>query len=91
MGLTRVEVVYDGHVQGVGFRATTRQIARRHAVTGWVRNEPDGTVRLVAEGERDELERFLREVRDRMAGHIRDERINWSRADGGFDSFDVRF
>ena len=42
----RINVVYAGRVQGVGFRATAREIAADFAVTGWVRNQPDGTVLL---------------------------------------------
>ena len=41
---------FSGHVQGVGFRYTTRSVASRFAVTGYVRNLPDGRVELVAEG-----------------------------------------
>ena len=67
----RYTVYYAGRVQGVGFRYTTRSIARRYDVSGFVRNCPDGRVELVAEGEPDELDAFLREVRDRFFNHIR--------------------
>lgn len=53
-----------GRVQGVGFRYYTRREARRIGVTGWVRNEADGTVLVHAEGTREQLQRmesFLRE------------------------------
>ncbi|MBL8829940.1 MAG: acylphosphatase, partial [Planctomycetaceae bacterium] len=46
----RRRVLFHGRVQGVGFRVTTRSIAQRFAVTGWVRNLPDGSVELLAEG-----------------------------------------
>ena len=61
--MIRANVVFSGHVQGVFFRATTVQVAREHAVTGWVRNEPDGTVRCVVEGADDEVHRFLEAVK----------------------------
>ncbi len=67
-------VYYSGDVQGVGFRATAASIARRHpAVRGWVRNLPDGTVELLADGPADAVEPFLAAVRDRMGHHIEDE------------------
>ena len=47
---TRVRLVIEGRVQGVFFRASTAQEAQRLAVTGWVRNCPDGSVEVVAEG-----------------------------------------
>jgi Acylphosphatases len=59
----RVTVLFEGNVQGVGFRFTTLNVARRHPVTGYVRNEPDGSVRLVAEGAEDSVLRFLDELR----------------------------
>jgi len=62
----RLGVRYSGSVQGVGFRATARSIARGFDVSGWVRNEPDGTVWLEAQGEADEVDRFLGRLRERM-------------------------
>jgi acylphosphatase len=41
-----LQVFYEGHVQGVGFRFTVRHIAKGFDVTGWVRNLPDGRVEL---------------------------------------------
>ncbi|MTV23842.1 acylphosphatase [Nitriliruptoraceae bacterium ZYF776] len=49
-------VVVHGHVQGVYFRAATRQQARRHGVAGWVRNRADGTVEVWLEGDADAVE-----------------------------------
>lgn len=69
----RIQVAYSGRVQGVGFRATVHAISRRHAVTGWVRNEPDGTVLLHAQGEPDTLEAFLSEIHATLSHHIRSE------------------
>jgi acylphosphatase len=50
MAHTAVDVVVTGRVQGVFFRATLREQAERLAVTGWARNEPDGSVRAHLEG-----------------------------------------
>ncbi|AMV26036.1 Acylphosphatase [Gemmata sp. SH-PL17] len=64
-------VYYSGHVQGVGFRATTAWIARTHPqIRGWVRNLSDGRVELLADGESSAIETFLADVRERMADHI---------------------
>ena len=86
----RIRVTYEGRVQGVGFRATTRSIASRLDVSGWVRNEPDGTVTMEAQGAQAELDRLLDEVRVKMGKLIRAER----RADldplDAEDGFEVR-
>ena len=47
---TRIRVIVDGRVQGVFFRARTREMAISLGVTGWVRNLPDGRVEAVFEG-----------------------------------------
>jgi acylphosphatase len=69
----RRRVRYQGRVQGVGFRASTREIARRHRVVGFVRNEPDGTVLAEVEGIASDIETFLGEVRMTLSRFIRGE------------------
>ena len=64
-------VIFSGHVQGVGFRFTTRQVAQEYEVAGYVQNLADGRVRLEAEGAEAEVEAFLGAVEERMHGHIR--------------------
>ncbi|MCA9285864.1 MAG: acylphosphatase [Phycisphaerales bacterium] len=88
--LVRCTAVFAGTVQGVGFRATTRRVAGAFAVAGWVRNEPDGTVRCVAEGAREEVDRFLAAVRAAMSPLVRDMRVDRSPATGAFTGFEVR-
>lgn len=65
-----------GRVQGVGFRATARGIAQQHAVTGWVRNEPDETVLLEVQGAGRAVEFFLSDLRARMSGLIEREQVS---------------
>jgi acylphosphatase len=57
-----LQVFYEGHVQGVGFRFTVRHIAKGFDVTGWVRNLPDGRVELQVTGDEDEVRAFLDQV-----------------------------
>ncbi len=87
----RREVYYSGRVQGIGFRYTARRIALQFAVTGYVKNLPDGRVELVVEGRAEEIQAMLRAVQTEMGRYIRDVRETPSRATGGFSSFDVRF
>lgn len=47
-----------GKVQGVFFRVSTKEMADKLNIHGWVRNEPDGTVTIEAEGEENALEKF---------------------------------
>ena len=68
-------IIFRGRVQGVGFRYTTYRVAARYDVAGFVRNLPDGTVEMLAQGPADEVDRCIREVQDSFAGYIRDARI----------------
>ncbi|MDI9433212.1 MAG: acylphosphatase [Planctomycetota bacterium] len=68
-------IIFKGHVQGVGFRYTTYRIAGGYDVTGFVRNLPDGTVEMLAQGPADEVDRCIQEVQDSFSGAIRDARI----------------
>lgn len=88
----RLEARVHGHVQGVFFRDSTRQEAQRLGLDGWVRNEADGTVSVVAEGSEDalqELEQFL-EVGPRAARVTRVD-TEWGTAEGEFRGFRVRW
>lgn len=71
--MERREIVYSGRVQGVGFRATARRVAAGFAVSGWVRNEEDGTVRLEVQGATRDVEAFVIEVRTQLRGFIKGE------------------
>lgn len=62
---------YTGRVQGVGFRATTASIARGFDVAGTVENMPDGRVKVVVEGEPEQVAEFLDEVTRQLDRHIR--------------------
>lgn len=73
MTLARVRVKVRGRVQGVFFRAETRQRAASLGVSGWVRNADDGTVEAVFEGERDQVDSMVEWCRRGPAGAHVDE------------------
>ena len=58
--MIRRRVRVHGQVQGVFFRSTCRDLARSIGVSGWVRNEPDGSVLAVFEGPPDLVDRMCR-------------------------------
>jgi len=73
-------VFFTGHVQGVGFRYSTLQVAKEFEVTGRVRNLTDGRVQLDAEGNIRDVNAFVAVVEERMHGYIR--RVERSSATG---------
>jgi acylphosphatase len=87
----RLTVRYEGRVQGVGFRHTTVSLAQELSLTGWVKNEFDGSVSLVAEGAENQLMDLLQGVRRSHLGrYITNELVRRSAATGEFTGFGVR-
>jgi acylphosphatase len=62
MSVKRLSIVVSGRVQGVGFRFFTTNHARKHKLSGWVRNCAGGNVEIEAQGEEENLEEFRKEV-----------------------------
>ena len=91
VALARLDATVHGMVQGVGFRVWTSRTASIHGLRGWVRNEPDGSVRCVAEGARDVLEAFLGRLRTGPSGAVV-ARVDatFGQPSGEFDGFRIR-
>lgn len=87
----RLHAVVEGLVQGVGFRQTTLQVARRLGLSGWVRNQPDWSVETVAEGPRVQLDAFLDYLREGPSlAQVTRVRADWLEPTGEFSSFHIR-
>ncbi len=89
-GTTRFHCHYSGRVQGVGFRYTAKNIAMQHAVSGHVRNLPDGRVELIIEGAKSEVDQVLECIARKMADFIRKFDITQIPATGEMDHFAIK-
>jgi acylphosphatase len=89
--LQQHDIYYSGRVQGVGFRYTARALAAHHRVTGFVQNLPDGRVRLVVEGDPNEVQAFVNSVRAEMGAYIYDTQVSTQPATGRFKGFEICF
>jgi len=88
----RLHAVVHGDVQGVGFRYFVTRAARPLGIRGWVRNRPDGSVELTAEGERPVLEQLLQAVRTGpRAAHVSRVDEDWMVATGTLEPFDLSY
>ena len=87
----RVHVIYEGRVQGIGFRFTCQRIAEDLGVMGWVRNMPDGNVELIAEGEETVIQEFLSGIKENMGRYINRDRIEWQERKRESKGFNIRF
>ncbi len=88
----RAHVIVQGLVQGVWFRASTREQALRIGVTGWVRNMPDGSVEAVFEGEKKKVEEIVAWCHRGPSGaRVSAVDITWGPSRGEFGHFDIRY
>lgn len=90
--MKRLEAVVYGRVQGVNFRYYTQREAQRQNLTGWVANQHDGSVRLVAEGPDAGLQKLLLFLHQGPPA-ARVDRVDemWRPATGEFTQFQVRW
>ncbi|MGE5194896.1 MAG: acylphosphatase [Deltaproteobacteria bacterium] len=89
--MTTERIIFSGRVQGVGFRYTVHSLARRHPVAGYVRNLPDGTVELVAQGNLTAVNVLLAEVQRHFRNNIGHCERSPVTAPEEFNGFEIRF
>lgn len=92
MSYRRRRHLFQGNVQGVGFRMTTRRLAQAYPLSGYVRNLPDGRVEVVSEGEDESIAAFLGAIRREFDGYIgRVDEETISDDTPRCESFEIRF
>lgn len=88
-GMQRSTIVYAGQVQGVGFRFTARRIALDLGLTGWVRNNDDGSVTVHAEGGEDQIKALRERIRASGVGRIDRETVIENESASGLHTFEI--
>ena len=87
----RAHVWVTGHVQNVGFRAFVELVASQVGVTGWVRNVGYDTVEAVAEGERENVERFIEMMKQGpVSSRVDVAKVEWEESTEEFKEFGVK-
>ncbi|MDL5360879.1 acylphosphatase [Halalkalicoccus sp. NIPERK01] len=90
MTRTRAHVLVSGTVQGVYYRATTRDTAREHGVDGWVRNLDDGRVEAVFEGSEEDVEAMVGWCHEgSSAARVEDVEVEYGDPEG-IEGFGIR-
>lgn len=91
MALRRVHLRIIGLVQGVSYRASTRDEATRLGVKGWVRNLPNGDVEAMAEADGDVVDRLITWCqRGPDEARVEEVKITEAAVDAPFSGFEVR-
>lgn len=89
--MNRAHIIVKGLVQGVFFRAFTKQTADRLKISGWVRNSPDGSVEAVAEGEDEALKEFVSLLKaGPPKARVDKADVEYSKAKEEFLGFEIR-
>ena len=92
MEKVRAHVFVEGVVQGVFFRANTREEAGLLGLTGWVRNCWDGRVEAIFEGEREKVEKVILWCKKGPPGAlVKNVEVNWEPASDEFDGFSIKY
>ncbi len=90
MAVERAHIRVSGRVQGVFFRYTTKEVAERNGLAGYVRNLADGRVEIVAEGEREQLEKLIAWSRRGPAGaSVEGLEVKWETPLNSFSTFRI--
>lgn len=90
--MKRLHVYVRGRVQGVFFRAVTRETARGMGLTGWVRNLPDGSVEAVFEGQDDRVDKMLAWCHQGPpSAHVEEVLVQEEPFSGLFLDFDIQY
>ncbi|KYK21477.1 acylphosphatase [Thermoplasmatales archaeon SG8-52-4] len=86
-----VRVIISGRVQGVWFRASTKQKAKQLKLDGWVRNNPDGNVEAVFEGEESHIKEILNWCkRGPPLAKVTNVEIKYEEPTNGFENFFIK-
>ena len=81
-----------GRVQGVGFRFYTTRKAKIYQIRGWVKNMADGSVKCKAEGEKSNVQQFIKELKKGpRSSNVRDTEINKTEDLENYSTFEVRY
>ena len=92
MAEERLHAVVHGDVQGVFFRANTQKQASKLGLKGWVRNNPDRTVEIVAEGSKEDLKKLVEWCnKGPLISNVEKVEVKWEKTTGEFESFSIRY
>ncbi|MBD3264974.1 MAG: acylphosphatase [Candidatus Omnitrophica bacterium] len=87
----KIHIFFSGLVQGVGFRFTSKAIANRLGINGWVRNTQDGRVEMFLQGEAEDIDKFLDSLKDEFRHNITGIDIKKETGPCDCKNFSIRF
>jgi acylphosphatase len=90
--MERLHAIVFGRVQGVGFRYFAKAEALMHGVSGYVKNLPDKSVEVVAEGNSKNLKKFLKAIeKGPPTAFVENVKVSWSKPKNEFQNFSIKY
>lgn len=92
MNAKRAHLVIHGQVQGVFFRAYMEDRAKTHSLTGWVKNNFDGTVEAVLEGAEDQVKEVVEWAQTGPSNaEVKKVDLSWEKPTKEFSDFSIQY
>ncbi|HUU18586.1 MAG TPA: acylphosphatase [Sedimentisphaerales bacterium] len=85
------QIIFVGRVQGVGFRFTARRAASRRQLTGFVRNVPNGSVEMLAQGRPEDIDDCIQDLKEYFADYLKETKIEEIPPDPKHTDFKITF
>ncbi len=90
--MVRAHVIVSGKVQGVFYRATTKETAENFGVNGWVKNRPDGNVEAIFEGDKKTVDLVLKWCsKGPLFAKVKEVNISWEEYSGEYSDFRISY
>lgn len=87
----QAHIIVSGHVQGVFYRATCQEVAVSYGLKGYAKNMPSGDVEVVAQGDKDKIERLINWCKKGPPGaKVMSIKVEWESSSEVFYSFGIR-
>ncbi len=88
---TRAHIKVYGEVQGIGYRYFAKRLASQYEILGWVKNNIDGTVELDIEGEKNNIEEYIRKLKtEHPWATVTNIEIEWLSYTGNYSNFFIK-
>ncbi len=88
----RCHIFVSGRVQGVFFRAFTKEKAKSLGLKGWVKNTDDGRVEVLVEGEKEKIEKLIEHLKKGpMLAKVEAVDADWQEFEGEFEDFQIKY
>ena len=92
MNRSRALIIARGRVQGVFYRATAQNKAKELLLNGWVKNKADGSVEMIVEGEKSNIEQFIEWAKQGSApARVSELEVKWEEFSGKFNDFHIEY